>query len=144
MRCIQFTEDDIEQLAKERLYHRHHIVRRRMMSVYLKAMGYRHKDICSELRITNMALCEHLDLYINEGLDGLRRLGYKGRPNLLAENRDLIIAHLETQPPGTLKEARSRIEELTGIKRSLPQVSAFLKKTKFCAGKSSKFLKKQT
>jgi hypothetical protein len=51
--------------------------------------------------------------------------------NLLDENRDVIIAHLETQPPATLKEARVRIEEITGIKRSLPQIRAFLKKTPF-------------
>jgi hypothetical protein len=66
---------------------------------------------------------------MKEGLDGLRYLGYRGKRNVLFENRELIIAHLETQPPGSLKEAQARIEELTGINRSLPQIRAFLKKT---------------
>jgi hypothetical protein len=48
---------------------------------------------------------------------------------VLDENRDIIIANLEAQPPGTLKEAQARIQEITGIKRSLPQIRAFLKKT---------------
>jgi transposase len=129
MRRIQFSEDEVLQLKKERLEHEHPIVRRRMMALYLKALGYRHKDICNELDITHVCLYEYLDLYMNEGLDGLKRLGYHGRPNLLDEKRDIIIAYLETNPPGTLKEAQARIEEITGIKRSLPQIRAFLKKT---------------
>ena len=129
MRRIQFSKDEIIQLKKERLQHEHPIVRRRMMALYLKAQGYRHKDICTELNISGLCLRKHLDLYMKQGLDGLKRLGYRGKRNLLDENRDLIIAHLETQPPGTLKEAKLRIEVVTGIKRSLPQIRAFLKKT---------------
>ena len=135
MKRIQFTEDEILQLKNERLRHKHPIVRRRMMALYLKAQGLPHKDICAELNISSMCLCEYLDLYMKEGLDGLKRLGYRGKRNLLVENRDLIIAHLEAQPPGTLKEAQARIEEITGIKRSLPQIRAFLKKTAFYEGK---------
>jgi transposase len=131
MRRIQFTEPEVFQLKKERIEHEHPIVRRRMMALYLKAVGYRHKDICTELNISHMCLYEYLDMYLRQGLDGLRHLRYKGKRNLLDENRDLIIAHLETQPPGTLKEAQARIEEITGIKRSLPQIRAFLKKTPF-------------
>jgi transposase len=96
-------------------------------------MGRRHKDICDELNISGLCLRNYLDKYMNEGLEGLKSLGYRGKRNLLDENRDIIIAHLEAQPPGTLKEARARIEELTGIRRSLPQIRAFLKKTPLAA-----------
>lgn len=135
MKRIHFSEDDLLQLKKERLEHKHPIVRRRMMALYLKAQGHRHKDICREVGIGSMCLCVYLDLYLKEGLDGLRRVGYRGKRNLLLENRDLIIAHLELQPPGSLKEAQARIEEISGIKRSLPQIRAFLKKTEFYEGK---------
>jgi len=135
MKRIEFTEDDILQLKDQRLQHKHPIARRRMMALYLKTQGLPHKDICTELNISSMCLCEYLDLYIKEGLDGLKRLGYRGKRNVLLENRDLIVAHLEVQPPGTLKEAQSRIEEITGIKRSLPQIRAFLKKTASYGGK---------
>ena len=131
MRRIQFTEAEILQLKKERVEHEHPIVRRRMMALYMKAAGYRHKEICCELNITHVCLYEYLDLYLKQGLEGLKRLRYQGKRNMLDENRDVIIAYLESQPPGTLKEAQARIEEITGIKRSLPQVRAFLKKTPF-------------
>lgn len=49
------------------------------------------------------------------------------------EKKDEIIAHLEKDPPATHKEAQARIRELTGIQRSLPQVSEFLKKAGFAA-----------
>jgi len=135
MKRIHFAEEDILQLKKERLQHKHLIVRRRMMALYLKAQGLPHKDICAELDISSMCLCKYLDLYMKEGFDGLRRLGYRCKRNELRENRDLIIAHLEAQPPGTLKEAQARIEEITGIKRSLPQIQTFLKKTAFYGGR---------
>lgn len=129
MRRIQFSDDEVLQLKKERLEHEHPIVRRRMMALYLKALGYGHKDICNELDISHECLRKYLDRYINERLDGLRRLGHRGRRNLLEENRDSIIAYLEANPPATFKEAQARIEEITGIKRSLPQIRTFLKKT---------------
>jgi transposase len=131
MRRIQFTQDEILQLKEQRLHHPHAIVRRRMMALYLKSLGFQHKNICAELDISHMCLCEYLDLYMKEGIDGLKRLGYKGKRNVLLESRELIIAHLETQPPATYKEAQARIEEITGIKRSIPQVRLFLKKTAF-------------
>jgi len=129
MRRIHFSEDEVRQLKEERVRHDHPIVRRRMMALYLKALGHRHKDICAELDISEVCLRQYLDKYIHDRLEGLRRLGYRGKRNLLDENRDIIIAHFETQPPGTLKEAQARIEELTGIRRSLPQIREFLKKT---------------
>jgi len=131
MKRIQFTEGDILKLRDERLQHAHPIVRRRMMALYLKAQGYLHRDICTEVGISSMCLCVYLDIYMKEGLDGLRHLGYRGKRNVLFENREIIIAHLEAQPPGSLKEAQARIEEITGIKHSLPQIRAFLKKTAF-------------
>lgn len=129
MRRIQFSEDEIEHLKRERIEEKHPIVRRRMMALHMKAKGHQHKDICKELDITNACLYKYLDTYIQEGFDGLKRLGYRGKRNLLEENRDIIIAYLEAHPPATLKEAQARIEDATGIRRSLPQVRAFLKKT---------------
>lgn len=56
MRRIHFSDDEVLQLKKERLEHEHPIVRRRMMALYLKAVGYRHKDICNELDISHECL----------------------------------------------------------------------------------------
>lgn len=42
-----------------------------------------------------------------------------------------ILADFEENPPRTLREAQSRIEILTGIKRSLPRISAWCLKRGF-------------
>jgi transposase len=42
-----------------------------------------------------------------------------------------ILADFELNPPKTLRESQSRIEILTGIKRSLPRISAWLLKRGF-------------
>ena len=125
MRRIQFTEDEVRQLNEGRIHHEHRIVRRRMTALYLKATGRRHKDICDELNISGLCLRNYLDKYMNEGLEGLKRLGYQGKRNLLDENRDIIIAHLESQPPGTLKEARARSRSLQESGGRCPKFEPF-------------------
>jgi hypothetical protein len=80
MRRIQFTEDEVRQLNESFIHHEHPIVRRRMMALCLKAMGLRHKDICDELDISGLCLCHYLDKYMNEGLEGLKRLATEGNP----------------------------------------------------------------
>ena len=70
-------------------------------------------------------------LYEQGGLEAVRQLNYQGQANLLLERKDEIITALEAEPPGTLKQAQARIEATTGLRRSLPQVRDFLKKTKF-------------
>ena len=42
-----------------------------------------------------------------------------------------ILEDFEKNPPKTLRESQTRIEKLTGIKRSLPRISAWLVKRGF-------------
>ena len=42
---------------------------------------------------------------------------------------------LEADPPATMKEAQATIKAVTGLERSLPQISEFLKKTRLSAAK---------
>jgi transposase len=70
----------------------------------------------------------YFDLFLEGRVEALKRLGYKGKRNLLMERKDEIIGMLEANPPTTYKEAQARIKEATGLLRSLPQVCEFLKK----------------
>ena len=45
----------------------------------------------------------------------------------LEQHTETIEAYFRKHPPATMKEAMSKIEELTGIKRSETQVRKFLK-----------------
>ena len=129
MRKIEFTQDHINQLKEESIYHEHHIVRRRMLALLLKSQGEPHQDIAERVGISGTTLREYFDLYLEGGLAALKTLHYQGKANELAQHKDEIIGALEANPPATYKEAQARIKEVTGLQRSLPQVRAFLKKT---------------
>lgn len=135
MRKIDFRPDDIAQLRSDSQKHAHHLVRRRMLALLLKAEGLGHGQIGQILGISQPTLRSYFELYEQGGLEAVRQLNYQGQPNLLMEHKDEIITALEAQPPATLKQAQARIEAATGLRRSLPQVREFLKKTKFGGGK---------
>ena len=130
MRKIEFTPDQIKELRDESIHHKHHIVRRRMLALWLKAHGEPHQEIAERLGISGTTLRDYFDLYLEGGLEALKTLHYQGKANELAQHKDEIIAALEANPPATYKEAQARIKEVTGLQRSLPQVRAFLKKNK--------------
>ncbi len=129
MRHIEFTEEELKRIAHESVYHGHPIVRRRMQSLLLKSQGLLHQEIVKILGISPTTLRSYFDLFLEGGVEALERLGYKGKRNLLMEKKDEIIVNLEANPPATYKEAQAKIQTVTGLKRSLPQVREFLKKT---------------
>ena len=135
MRRIEFTEEEIRQLRYESLYHAHALVRRRTQALLLKAEGQSHAKIGDRLDICPTTLRSYFDLFLSgvatKRVEALKGLNYKGKPNRLMEKIDEVIAYLESNPPATYKEAQVRIKELTGLQRSLPQVSEFLKKVGF-------------
>jgi transposase len=130
MRQITFTDEPVRQLVHESIYHNHHLIRRKMLTLFLKAQGYAHHEIADLIQISPTTLRTYLDQFTAGGVDGLKPLHYAGNPNRLDEQRAAIIAHLEAAPPATLKEAQAKIEEASQLKRSLPQVRAFLQRHK--------------
>lgn len=126
MRKIEFTSEVIEQLRYESIHNEHYIVRRRMLALLLKSRRLLHKEIAETLGISGTTLREYFDLYLKGGVEALKELHYQGKDNLLRARKDEIIVALEANPPATLKEAQAIIKEVTGLERSLPQVSKFL------------------
>jgi transposase len=135
MRKIEFSPDGIKQLRGESNLHPHHLVRRRMRALLLKSEGLAHGQIGHILGISQPTLRAYFDLYLQGGVETLKQLNYQGKANLLLDHKDEIISALEAEPPATLKQAQARIEAVTGLQRSLPQVREFLKKTDFGVGK---------
>ena len=130
MRQITFTDEQVKHLLHESIYHDHHLVRRQMLTLFLKAQGYAHHEVADLIQISPTTLRTYLDQFTAGGLDGLKALHDTGKPNRLAEQHAAIIAHLEAAPPATLKEAQAKIAEASQLKRSLPQVRAFLQTDK--------------
>lgn len=135
MRQIEFTPEQVKELRVESIYHFHPIVRRRMQALLLKSQGLAHQQISQIMAISGTTLRQYLDLYLAGGVAGLKDLPYQGQRSQLNDHQAEIIAAIEAQPPATIKEAQATIKEVTGLERSLTQVSAFLKKTRLSAAK---------
>lgn len=126
---LEFTSADIEALAYERYYHPHPQVQRKMEVLYLKSQGLSHQDILRLSGITSRTtLAKYLRQYQAGGVEGLKRLDYKGQPSALNPHIPSLKAYFEAHPPRTSAEAQAVIERMTGIKRSPTQIKAFLKR----------------
>lgn len=125
---LKFSAEIIDQLHRERTQHPHARVRQRMETVYLKALGLPHQEIGRIGRISQTTLREYLLMYQRGGIEALRELNFNQPKSDLDDHQEEIGQEFEKKPPATLAEAAARIEELTGISRSLTQIGQFLKK----------------
>jgi len=124
---IAFSADDIEKLNHERYHHPHPKVQKKMEVLYLKSRGLPHKEILRLSQISESTLTIYLKQYIEGGIDGLKKLGYKGKPNELMAHADTLEQYFKENPPRTINEAQDAIHKITGIKRSPTQIRIFLK-----------------
>ena len=125
---LSFTPEIINQLHHERSHHPHPRVRQRMETVYLKALGLSHQEIGRIMRISQTTLREYLHLYQQGGIEALKELNFNQPKSDLDNHQEQLRAEFDRQPPASLAEAAERIERLTGIRRSQPQVRTFLRK----------------
>lgn len=125
---LSFTPEIIDQLHQERTQHPHARVRQRMETVYLKALGLSHQEVGRIVRISQTTVREYLRLYQTGGIEALKELNFNRPRSDLDEYQDQLRQEFEKKPPATLVEAAARIEALTDIHRSQPQVGEFLKK----------------
>jgi transposase len=79
-------------------------------------MGMSHKEIRRLCQISKTTLAAYLKQFRNGGLEGLKQLNYKGRPNKLHDHRTSLEAYFKEHLPRTTAEAQAIIEEITGIK----------------------------
>ena len=127
---LKFSPEIIEQLLHEKRHHPHPRVRQKMEVLYYKSQGIPHHEICQLSNIRGRAtLVRYLREYEEGGLERLRKLNFRKPESVLALHRDKIEEAISEKPPATINEARHRIEEVTGIKRSNTAVYRFLKKT---------------
>ncbi|GAH22427.1 unnamed protein product, partial [marine sediment metagenome] len=69
--------------------------------------------------------------FIKGGLDEIKKVNFYKPVSELDQHIESIEEYFEKHPPSTIAEAAIKIEELTGIKRSLTQVKVFLKRIGF-------------
>lgn len=131
MLLINFSEAEIQQLNYERFYYPCPIVQKRIHAVYLKAtVGLPDTMIGQLTGLHRHSVSHWVQVYRNEGFEPLCRFKYGTNKSELENHSDSILKSFTDQPPMSACEAKSRIEELTGIGRSPSQVRAFMKRHK--------------
>jgi len=130
MICPAFTASDRVALEAERYSHPHPKVQRKLEAVYLKSLELPHHLICRICQISKPTLGRYLRAFEHGGMDGLKQLGYAGRPNSLHPHAASLEAHFRQHPPATCAQAQAVITAHTGVRRGLTQVRAFLRRLK--------------
>jgi transposase len=125
---VIFSDEDILILQRERFYHSHPRVRKKMEALYLKSQKVPHQEICRLVGITKPTLISYLRDFREGGIEKLKAINFYRPKSALDEYETLIANYFEQHPPATLAEARHKIEHLTGIQRSPSQVGKFLKR----------------
>lgn len=128
MIAIKFTKKAIDTLFEEFDKNEHNRVRKKMLVVYLKALGFRHQDIEKTCRISRPTLAAYLKEYKEHGIKKLKEIKFYQPESLLMEHKEQIKKYFEDHPPTNSSEARKKIKELTGIERSPTQIRSFLKR----------------
>jgi len=128
MITIQFSEDDIKALERERYTYPHPRIQKKMEAVYLKSMGVAHDEIGRLCHISRPTLAKYLHSYQADGINGLKHWEYAGQSSELATHSNSLEKHFKKHLPATSAQAVEEIERLTGIKRSPTQVREFMRR----------------
>ena len=124
---LKFPLSDLIVIEKQRTYHDHPHVRKKLNSLYLKHLGYPHNQISEIIGISTNTLRSYLKEYNLGGLQSILEVKFYRPESDLKAYITLIKDEFSEKPPSSLSEAQHRIAKLTGIYRSITQISAFVK-----------------
>jgi transposase len=124
---VDLSKAEIDQVKFDRFHHPHPLVQKKMEVVWLKHLKYSHNQICEIVCLSQRTIIRYLKDFISGGLDKLKEIKFNRPQSKLVEYSGTIKEYLRENPPGTIKEAVSIIESLSGLKRSETQVRKFLK-----------------
>jgi transposase len=125
---IEFSQDDKQDLYFDRYHHPHPRVQLKIEALWLKSLGYSHKEICKICKISKGTLCSYLKQYLEGGIDKLKEINFRQPESELEKHTQKLKDYFHEHPPATVKEAMAKIEELTEIKRCETQTRMFMKK----------------
>src|SRR5438552_18844151 len=90
MRRFIFTAEVQEALAKERYHHPDPRVQERMEIVLLKSKGETHERIAELAGVSRRTVQRVLDVFEQEGLDGLRKFHWHGQASALTPDQESL------------------------------------------------------
>ena len=124
---LEFSEEDKQALSYERFYHPHPRVQKKMEALWLKSQKLPHHQIIQLVGISANTLRNYFRDYQEGGIEKLKEVNFHRPESELENYRSTLKKYFQENPPATINEAISKIELLTGIKRSPTQVRKFLK-----------------
>ena len=129
MRQIEFSQDVLSEIERDRFKHLDPAVQRRMEALWLKAHGEKHQRIAELAGLSRPTVQRLLDTYRSGGLAAVRTFHWKVPVSALEPYRLLLEEEFRLRPPHTTAEACERIEQLTQVRRSETRVREFLRDT---------------
>ena len=130
---LEFTPEIQKALNYEHYHHPVSLVQRRMEVLWLKSHDLPHEQIAKLAGISENTMREYFQLYAEGGLEKLKEVNFYRPESELNADITSLEAYFRAHPPATIKEAQSKIKDLTGIERSETQVREFLKKNSIYA-----------
>ena len=127
MITLEFSEQEKQALYYERFHHPHPRVQLKIEAVWLKSQDLPHQKICRLAGISGNTLRNYLQDYQTGGIEKLCQINFYRPQSKLEQERTTLKAYFPKNPPRTINQARDKIFELTGIRRSPTQVRKFLK-----------------
>lgn len=126
---MQKEINDIELLIQVMLKFMGKRLIKQALCVILLIFGVDETKIVSRLNVSSNTVKKYADYLNKNKLSELFEDRLYRPKSELEDFRDEIMSELDKNPAHTLREASVIIENLTGIKRSIPQIRNFLKKT---------------
>jgi transposase len=128
MREFTFSDEQLDEIRRDRARHPHPRVQQKMNVLWLKSRGLTH-DRIADLADTSLRTVQRvLTEFLEGGLDSVRQTRWEGKRAELDDHAPALEDHFLENPPRSTREAQAEIERLTGVRRGLTQVREFLKK----------------
>lgn len=124
---IEFNNKEIETFNHLRYHHPHPRVQLKMEAMWLKSQDLPHQEVAKLSAVSPNTITSYLQDYQNGGIEKLKEVNFNKPKSELAKHTSSIENYFKEHPPAFIKEAMSKIEEMTGLKRSETQVRKFLK-----------------
>jgi transposase len=128
MLTLQLSEADIAAAKYDRINNPIKAIRKRMDAIYWVHQGYSRQEAADLSGIHRNSVSNYIKAYNKGGLEALKKFDYKGTASILMRQRITLEEYFKQHPPRTAKEARARVEELTGTKLSVDEVRRFMHK----------------
>jgi len=126
---LNLSKAEIQKLNYERFHYPCPIVQKRFTAVLLYAtIDATLSTIGLMSGLHRHSVVHWAKVYENEGIESLYKVNYGTNKSQLNQHAESIISSFKAKPPMHAREAKSRIENLTGISRSPTQVRTFMKK----------------